>query len=87
MMYGGNGWGWGVMMFMPLFWIILVGLIVWAVVQFAQPERHRTGTDSGAVHRETPLKILERRYASGEIDTETFLETRDHLAGPGSRPS
>ncbi|MFH8614705.1 SHOCT domain-containing protein [Streptomyces sp. NPDC017979] len=35
MMYwdGGGGWAW--MAFMPLLWIVLIGLVVWAVVRLA----------------------------------------------------
>jgi putative membrane protein len=78
MMYGyGPGWAW--MMLMPLVWIALIGLVVWAVVRLAQ----RPG-DSGYTQqprRETPQEILDRRFALGEIDVDTYTEARAHLAG------
>ena len=83
MMYGyGTGWGW--MMLMPLVSIVLLGVIVWAVVRLVQrpaDRGHATGPP-----RETPQEILDRRYASGEINADAYTEARAHLAGrkPGS---
>ena len=65
---------------MPLFWIVLVGLIVWAVVSLAQPGRRASGSaDYGQARRETPQEILDRRFASGEIDAQEHLAARQHL--------
>ncbi|WP_431676623.1 SHOCT domain-containing protein [Kitasatospora sp. KL5] len=81
MYWDGGGWAW--MMFMPLLWIALIGLIVWAAVRLAhrpgggQSEGDRPGP--GPRH-ETPREILDRRYASGEIDSDTYREAREHLA-------
>lgn len=77
MMYGyGGGWIW--MILMSLFWIVLIAVIVWAAVRLVQRpgdgERH-------ARPRETPQEILDRRFASGEIDAEEYTRARDHLAG------
>src|SRR6266542_4327210 len=77
-MYGyGAGWGW--MMLMQLVWIALLGVIIWAVVRLVQrPADREHGTGA---RRETPQEILDRRYASGEIDTDTYTQARAHLAG------
>jgi putative membrane protein len=76
MMYGGwSGWGW--MMLMPVLWIVLIGLIVWAVIRLTQ----RPSNQAGAPRQETPWEILDRRFASGEIDAETYRRARDTLAG------
>jgi putative membrane protein len=88
MMYGGWGGGWGWMMLMPLLWIVLVVVIVWAVVQFTQPGGRRSSqTDYSQPRRETPQEILDRRFASGEIDVDAYVEARDRLAGKQPRPS
>lgn len=96
MMYGGWG-GWGWMLFMPLFWIALVGLIVWMVVRLRPESRdwghhgHPHGPPSPhgppgpPERRESALEVLDRRFASGEIDEETYLRMRDHLR-KGSSP-
>jgi putative membrane protein len=77
MMWGyGPGWGW--MMLMPLLWIVLLGVIVWAVVRLTQrPGDHVRDQQ----RRETPQEILDRRYASGEIDADTYAQARANLAG------
>lgn len=86
MMYGGNGWGW--MILMPVVWVTLLGVIIWAVVRLAQPTGHQQGpVDHDAARWESPQEILDRRFASGEIDAETYAQTRDHLAGREPRSS
>ncbi|MET7780295.1 MULTISPECIES: SHOCT domain-containing protein [Streptomyces] len=91
-MYWHDGWGggWAWMAFMPLLWIALIGLAVWAVIRLTQgSSRGRPepgGGWEGHEHRETPEEILDRRYASGEIDTDTYTETRERLAAHRPRP-
>jgi putative membrane protein len=68
------------MMLMPLLWIVLVGLIVWATVRLTQ----RPSNQTSAPRQETPQEILDRRFASGEIDAETYSRARDTLAGKRS---
>lgn len=87
MYWDGGGWAWW-MAFMPLLWIALIALMVWAVVRLT----HRTAPRDGGTHggpppRETPEEILDRRFASGEIDAETYAEARKRLAAhrPGPR--
>ncbi|MEV6112532.1 SHOCT domain-containing protein [Streptomyces sp. NPDC052109] len=88
-MYWYGGWAW--MAFMPLLWIALICLAVWAVVRLTHGSsggtaRRGHGWDGGE-HRETPEEIIDRRYASGEIDTDTYTEMRERLAAhrPGQR--
>jgi putative membrane protein len=77
MMYGyGSGWIW--MILMPLMWIALTAVIIWAAVRLVQ--RPADGERHPRV-RETPQEILDRRYASGEIDADEYTRARDHLAG------
>ena len=78
-MYWNGGWAW--MAFMPLLWIALIGLMVWAVVHLTRhPADRGGGTDRGWASRETPEEILDRRFASGEIDADAYNEARKHLA-------
>lgn len=80
-MYDGFGWGWAAMMFMPLLWIVLLGAVIWAVVRLAQPSGGAGPARPAPSGRESALEILDRRLASGEIDTETYREVRDQLTG------
>lgn len=77
MMYG-DGWGWGWMMvLMPLVWIAITAVIVWAVYKVAQ---RPADPGSDEPRRDTPREILDRRFAAGEIDTDTYLQAKAHLA-------
>ncbi|MGW2741732.1 SHOCT domain-containing protein [Streptomyces sp. NPDC001450] len=95
MMYWDGGWGggWAWMAFMPLLWIALIGLAVWAVIRLTHSpsgghpdgSRGREGWASRE-HRETPEEILDRRYAAGEIDADAYTEARERLAAHKPRP-
>lgn len=86
MYWDGGGWAW--MAFMPLLWFVLIGLAVWAVVRLTQ---RATGRDDGLGHdpppRETPEEILDRRFASGEIDADAYTDARERLAAHKPRPA
>ncbi|MBI2829599.1 MAG: SHOCT domain-containing protein [Chloroflexi bacterium] len=71
-MMGGFGIGGGLM---GIFWIVILGLIVWAVVSWG---RGSTG-NSDAPRSDPPLEILKKRYARGEISKEEFEERKKDL--------
>jgi putative membrane protein len=80
MMYGDWG-GWGWMILMSLLWIALIGVIVWAAVTVAG---RSTDQPAQQPRRDSPREILDRRFASGEIDADAYTRARDQLAGrPG----
>jgi len=68
---GMGPWAW---IFMGLFWVLLVGLIVGAVTRLLP-----SGGAAPRAGRESPEEILDRRYALGEVDVETYRETRAEL--------
>lgn len=81
MMYGyGPGWIW--MTVLPLVWVVLVAAIVWLVVRLAQRPQ---GSEGGSDRRETPLEILDRRFAGGEIDDDAYTQARARLLEETSR--
>lgn len=63
-MHGMGVWGWAMML---AFWVLVVILIVWAVRSNAPP---RTPEDGGA------FRILDERFAKGEIDRDEYEERR-----------
>ncbi len=77
-----NGWNggmtWEGWFFMGLFWVLLIGVIVFAAAQLF-PGRRETRTET----QEEPRTILERRLASGEIDVETYEQLRRTLGAAG----
>jgi putative membrane protein len=60
-----------------LFWLILLGLVIYLVVSLLAPSREMRHRD------EDPLDIVKRRYAKGEITREEFEQIRKDLT---SRP-
>jgi putative membrane protein len=72
----GGGWmnGFG-MLFMVLVWGALIALGVWVVV------RTTRGNPVGPTSAESPRQILDRRFASGEIDAEQYAAARRVLEG------
>lgn len=76
-MHGGWGWGWMTLMMivMVLFWAAVIFGIVWLV---------RSATDRRPEPRtESPLDVLDRRFAEGEISEEDYRARRQVLSGRG----
>lgn len=69
-MHDFNFFGGGWMMF---FWwfiiIVLVIFVIWSVMNSGQNNQRK----------ETPMEILKRRYANGEIDEEEFQKRKKEL--------
>ena len=78
-MYWDGGWVW--MVFMPLAWILLAGLVLLAVARLMPGSGSRHDShDRQQPDRETPEEMLDRRFASGEIDAEAYTKARERLA-------
>ena len=60
---------------MGVFWLILLGLIVWLVVRLMPVSGGRTTLSAG----ESALEILDRRLARGEMDLESWQAQRAAL--------
>ena len=67
MMFGGG---------MILIWLVVIIGVYFLVRYMVDSNRNQTGPS------ETPLSILERRYANGEIDREEFLKRKKDLSEP-----
>ncbi|WP_378520794.1 SHOCT domain-containing protein [Nonomuraea helvata] len=70
------------MIMMTVIWIVLVGAVVWAVIQLTQ-DREGKRRDQAPV--EAPEEILARRFASGEIDEAVYDSARERLEARRSR--
>jgi putative membrane protein len=77
----GPGGGWGHMMyygygggFMWILFIVVAGVLIYLVLQNA-----RTRGGSGA-SGETPLDILKKRYAKGELTKDDFERMKKELS-------
>jgi putative membrane protein len=72
MQWGNCGWGMGPgWIFMVIFWV----LVLLGVVFFTRAVR----AGKGPVQKETPLDILKKRYAKGEITREEFERMKADL--------
>lgn len=72
-MWDGNGFGMGG----GFMWVFLILVVFGIVVLF---KAFGSSSNSG-VNRETPLEILEKRYARGEIEEEEFKRRKKELGG------
>lgn len=77
MMGYGWGMGWGGWLVMGLFWVVLLALILFLVVRLLPTSG---GGGQGQPGVDTPEEILDRRFARGEIDLETYQAQRAALA-------
>jgi len=85
MYWDGGGWAW--MALIPLAWIVLIGLVVCAVVHLTRhPAARDASQGPGQPEHETPEEILDRRFASGEIDAEAYIKARERLAAHKPKP-
>jgi putative membrane protein len=73
----GNGTGSLGWLGMGVFWLILLGLIVWLVMRLLPGSGGGTTRNTG----ESALEILDRRLATGQIDLEPWQAQRAALLG------
>jgi putative membrane protein len=75
----GPGWGifWGLLW--AAFWVVVVLVAVWLLRGELPRLQHRFGDPPA-------LRLLEERYARGEIPREEFLERRAVLLQPSGSP-
>jgi putative membrane protein len=66
------GYGYGGI-FMWLIVLVLVGVVIYYLLQISRSK----GSDGSII--ETPLDILKKRYAKGEIDKEEFDRKKKDL--------
>lgn len=75
-----NGWGWGMGLLgglgMLLFWGLIIGLVIWAIVALTRLSQAGPSRSSAA---ESALDILRRRLAAGEITPQEYDELRRKL--------
>ena len=73
----GTGWGWWVFMTLGMlaFWVAVIYFVVW-LVRGAPPARRDDSEDASG---QSPLELLRRRLATGEISVDEYEERRQAL--------
>ncbi len=87
--WDGSGWGWGAWVFMGVFMVLVWGAVVTAVVLVVRAVRERhvpyppgspyppgPPQGDGADHA---LRVLDERFARGEIDEDEYTRRRQLL--------
>ena len=77
----GYGWGMGVggWIAMAIFWVALLVLIVWLVARAFSPGKNQPQSREDSGWQESADQVLDRRFAAGEIDEDTYHRTREAL--------
>ncbi len=60
--FGWMGFGW-------IFWLTIIGIVVYLIVN---KSNHKLDNNLNQSIEQTPLNILKKRYASGDISKEEF---------------
>jgi putative membrane protein len=72
-----HGWmGGGGMWFGWIIWLVIIGVIVWLVMNQSGRNRNQNQVNP---HQESHLDILKKRYARGEINKEQFEQMKKDL--------
>lgn len=93
--FGGSDWGWGagvLSALVHLLPLILLGLGIWVVWRMFRVPPALTATvtgpspdgGAGAVYS-SARRVLDERYARGELDAEEYRSRRDDLTSGGDR--
>ena len=75
-------WQWNLWvfpMFMPIFWIVMIGLCLYFI--FGRHRSSRTWVPGRGFEGDTALDILKKRYAKGEITKEEFEQMKRDISG------
>jgi putative membrane protein len=83
MMGWNNGGGMGSLgwLGMGVFWLVLLGLIVWLVVRLLPDTGSGSGNSPSRSTGDSALDILDRRLANGQLDLQSWQAQRAALLG------
>ncbi len=70
-MMGGGPFG---LILSGIFWLAIIAVVIWAIWHFTAGRRNSSSSDA-----RTPLDILKKRLASGEITHEQFTKIKKTL--------
>ena len=68
----------GMGLIMPLLWLVFLAAVVFVVLRMMRTGAFHAPHPAGRAP-ESPEEILDRRFASGEIDADAHAAARQHL--------
>jgi putative membrane protein len=68
-----NGWAWGMVIFGCLLMALIMALVVWIIWSTTHQPPPSSGHDGRA------LRVLDERYARGELDRDEYSERKADL--------
>lgn len=68
----GSGFGW--MMLMPILWFTALAILIGAAVRWLSRQGRATSSQ-----KDSPIAVLEKRYARGDLSEEEFRHRREQL--------
>ncbi len=79
-----GGWFLGMHLFWWLLWMIILSSFFWMVIPVSR-KRAREMRGLGGTVQETPLTVLQHRYAAGEITTQQYEDQKSRLQQSASQ--
>ncbi|AKG91967.1 Short C-terminal domain [Geoglobus ahangari] len=73
--YGFDGMGYGLGFLWQMVWLVLIIAVIYFVVNSLSSSRGQAQTSTGS----RALRILDERFARGEIDAEEYRRMREEL--------
>jgi len=80
--WNGGGWGWGAWLFMAVMMVIFWGAVITGIVmavRYYGRDRQNPPPPAAGGDSDTAMRVLDERFASGEIDAEEYTKRRDVL--------
>ena len=71
----GMGFGWFGILMMVIFWVGVIAVTVWLFSNLFPQNNHKAFTDIS----DSPIAILKKRYARGDISKEEFEDMRHDM--------
>lgn len=79
------GYGWGWMPFMGMiFWLLILVLVVAGMTAFMRAPWRPSGETQKPELGSPGLRVLEERYARGEIPRDEYLQKKKDILGSGA---
>ena len=77
--WGDGGWGWGAWVFMALMMVMFAALVAAVVIALVRSGGRApiTDTPAGTAETDNAARILDERFARGEIDADEYRSRRD----------